>query len=85
VGGLGKHQETNTEGFAEDMCELVVRLGLDGGGGEKGGDAAPETVCASGHAVGLWCQRLFLMLVGGYGSVGKRGTRGRIHVREWIG
>jgi len=55
VGGLRKHQETNTEGFTEDVRELFVCLGLDGGGGEKGGDAAPETVCASGHAVGFLC------------------------------
>ncbi len=55
MGRLREHQEADTEGFTEDVRELFVCLGLDGGGGEKGDDDAPQIVCASGHAVGLWC------------------------------
>jgi len=35
LGELGGHQEADTQGFAEDVRQLVVGFGVDGGGGEK--------------------------------------------------
>lgn len=53
MGGVGQHQITDAQGFAKDVGELFVRLDMDRGWGEEGGDAVPEIVCLARHAVRL--------------------------------